>query len=246
MSWVLGILLPILLTGQVALAEFVVPALTDPVEDLGHLINPQDQKILRRLIREFQAKGQGQIQILTVPDLGGIPIEQASIQVTDKWKIGDKKKDDGILLMVAATEKRIRIEVGQGFEGVLPDVIAKRIIEDVMKPVMRQRSPSQGILAGAVQIMKTIEPDLEATAPQVVERKESPFKRFEGLVFLIALVFIILGNIFRPRRRGFWGGGSGGGWGGGSGGFGGGFGGGGGGWGGGGGGFSGGGSSGGW
>ena len=229
-----------------AKADLQIPPLTDPVIDQGQLINSKDEKILRNLILSFHERGKGQIQVLTLPNLGGLEIEQASIKIVDQWKLGDKKRDDGVLILVAAEERRVRIEVGQGLEGVLPDITAKRIIEDVMIPVFRQANPSQGILIGTFQVMKTIDPSFEevgASAPAFAPQSSSLFDRYKGLFVLIFVLFMIFGNIFRPRRRSFWGGGFGGGGGWGSGGFGGG---GGSSWGGGGGGFSGGGASGSW
>lgn len=230
-------------------AQFQVPTLTGPVVDRGNLINPADRAALEQLIRQFHQLGKGQIQVLTVPDLGGIPIEQASIQVTDQWKLGQEKRDDGVLIFVSSGDRRMRIEVGQGLEGILTDLRTKQIIEDVMAPIFRQGSPSKGILFGTFQVMKSIDPSFDpqgvALAAPEGRRSQSLFDRFQGLFFLLFIIFLILSNMVRPRRRSLLGGGFyGGGWGGG-GGFGGGFGGGGG-WSGGGGGFSGGGSSGSW
>ncbi len=227
-------------------AELKVPSLSDPVMDQAGLISAKDQRFLRELILNFHSRQKGQIQVLTLKDLGGLPIEQASIQITDQWKLGNAQRDDGVLILVAAQERKIRIEVGQGLEGVLPDIKAKRIISDVMAPLFRQASPSQGILLGTYQVMKTIDPEFESGSDlgggTYAQKKQSLGERFEGLFILLFVILMILSNIFRPRRS-FWGGRSMGGWGGG--GFGGGFGGGGG-WSGGGGGFSGGGASGDW
>jgi uncharacterized protein len=225
-------------------AAFEVPALQGPVMDLAHIMTAQDQATLESLLRDFHQRGKGQIQVLTLPNLAGLTIEQASIQIVDRWKLGDRKRDDGVLLLVALEEKKIRIEVGQGLEGDLPDIKAKQIVSDVMAPFFRQGLPSQGVIQGALWIAKTIDPEFQSSvAPmQPRQRKASPWSQYEGLFVLIFVIFMLLGNLFRPRRRSFWGGG--GGWGGG--GFGGFGGGGGGGWSGGGGGFSGGGASGSW
>ncbi len=220
-----------------------IPPLTDPVMDEARMISAQDQAQIREVILRFNQAGKGQIQVLTLPSLQGIPIEQASIEITDKWKLGQKKRDDGVLILVAAAEKAIRIEVGQGLEGTLPDIKAKQIIADSMIPTFRQKGPSQGILLGVYLVLKTIDPDFQVDEnsmqpAQDQSRQGSLFDRFRGLFFLIFIVIMLLSNLFRPRRRTFWGGSGFGGWGGGGGS--------GGGWGGGGGGFSGGGASGNW
>lgn len=238
--------LPIFLLSFFALvahAEFHVPPLTGPVIDNGELITARDEELLADLIRKFQQTHQVQMQILTVPTLDGDTIEQASIKVTDAWKIGDKRRDDGLLIFVAADERKIRIEVGQGLEGVIPDVIAHRVITDVMIPLFHQGNSSQAIVLGTYQLMKILDHDFsgEESLDKYNPDQRTLFQRYEGLFILLFVLLILFLNMLTPRsgryRGGGWMGGPGG-WGGG--GFGGG------GWSGGGGGFSGGGASGGW
>lgn len=231
-------------------AQFLVPELTSPVVDEANIISGKDERALRDLLHLFKKDHQAQIQVLTVRTLGGVSIEQAAIQVVDQWKLGDQKRDDGVLILVAAEERKIRIEVGQGLEGVIPDVIAKRIISDVMIPVFRQSSPSQGIVVGVYQVLLAIDPNFKAVSsgsPDSFESDERTIvQKYEGLFILIFIGIFFLLNLFGPRGPGGRFRGGIGGWGG-VGGFGGGFGGsGGGGWSGGGGGFSGGGASGNW
>lgn len=226
-------------------AAFQVPALTGPVVDQGGMLTAHDERLLSDLIRRFEQTGKAQLQVLTVQNLGGLPIEQASIEVVEKWKLGGAKTDNGLLFIVAVDDRKIRIEVGQGLEGVIPDAIAKRIIEDVMIPLFRQGSASQGVVMGVYQAMKKI--DQEFQADHQLERATSSRRSsstWEGIVIFMAILIIILfgSRGGRGRRRGIMGGvgGFSTGWGGGFGG------GGGGGWSGGGGGFSGGGASGSW
>lgn len=242
----------LLLAVNVFAADFPVPALTGPVVDNAGLLSPRTRSELEDLIRRLHEAGGTQLQVLTVPDLAGLSIEEASIKVTDKWKLGSAKDDNGVLLMIAAKERRVRIEVGQGREGDLPDVRASRIIREVIVPRFREGDADAAVTAGVLSIIHYTDPDfLEKSGVSI--RKERRGNGVSGLTLLwiLFLVFIFLSRIFiGPRRRGLMGlgggffGGSG--WGGGGfggGGFGGG---GGGGWSGGGGGFSGGGASGGW
>lgn len=227
-----------------AQAALDIPKLTGPVVDSAGLITSQDQRFLEDLLLRFQA--QAQIQILTIPSLQDHSIEEFSIAVTDQWKLGDKKKDNGVLLLISAKEKKIRIEVGQGLEGVIPDVIAKRIISDVMVPVFRQGSVSKGVVLGVYQIIHTIDPNFENAAndEKGFSADQEQSLRIKDIAIAVIFIFMFIFLSIFNRRGG--GGGFGGGYMGGRG-FGGGFGGsGGGGWSGGGGGFSGGGSSGNW
>jgi uncharacterized protein len=249
------------LTGAAQAAEFQVPALSGPVVDEAKIIDPRSSQVLESAIRALRDKGGSQLTVLTVPSLEGLEIEQASIKVTDKWKLGGAKADKGILLMVAPKEHKVRVEVGQGLEGVLTDLDSKRIIEESILPLFKRGDYGGGILVGVFQIARKTDPDINLseylegheTNPQGRSFERHP-RTFIGLLLLFLLshpaLFLIVLVVFifilsRGGGRGGFGGG--GGWSGSSWGGGGGFGGGGGGgWSGGGGGFSGGGSSGSW
>lgn len=221
-------------------AEFEVPRLTGPVMDQVGVIRPQDRNELEKVVRDYNSQGKAQIQILVIDSLQGIEIEEASIKITDKWKLGTAKKDNGILFLIAPNEHKMRIEVGQGLEGTLPDVIAKRIIADTVLPLFKARNLSAGVVVGTYQIIKYI--DQEYADQHLAEAAPEPTKSIPGWVIIVILLLLLFIGRFLPassfRGGGFGGGGFGGG------GFGGG--GGGGGWSGGGGGFSGGGASGSW
>lgn len=216
-----------------------------PVIDQAGLLRIQDEAEIEKLLRQAQDSGLAQIQVLTVPNLQGETIEQASIQIVDQWKLGTAKGDNGVLILVAKEERKVRIEVGQGLEGVLPDITAKRIVSDVMIPFFRQGQFSQGIYAGTLAVLQGIDPKMAGDKEQYIEvvpdKKADRFHLHIKILILIFFIFIaFIGRGGRGRRLrggGFYGGfGGGGGWSGGGGG----------GWSGGGGGFSGGGASGGW
>ncbi|NQZ18527.1 MAG: TPM domain-containing protein [Bdellovibrionales bacterium] len=216
--------------------------------DQAGMIPSAQELRLSRALKALRGQGGTQLQILTLPTLDGLTIEQASIKIVDRWQLGDKEKDNGILLLVAKKERKIRIEVGQGLEGDLPDAWAKRIISEVMVPLFKAGHPESGILLGTVNILKRTDPQFSLEAHfkgqnfRSVHRKkkeESLLSRFFSFGFLIFMLILFVRNpmLFLFLLAG----------GGGRGGYrGGGFGGGGGGWSGGGGGFSGGGASGGW
>lgn len=223
-----------------ARAEFKVPHLTGPVMDQVGILQTQDRRELERVIRDYNNLGKAQIQVLVIDSLQGLTIEEASIEITDEWKLGTKKQDNGILFLVAPNERKLRIEVGQGLEGTLPDVIAKRIIADVVLPLFKARNLSAGIVVGTYQIIKYI--DQEYADQHLAEPPPAPNKgKLPGWAVILILLFLLIGGRFLPAAA--FGGGrrGGGGFYGGGGGFGGG-----GGWSGGGGGFSGGGASGSW
>lgn len=231
---------------------FDVPALTGPVVDQAGMLDSRVEAAISDAARALVSKGGSQVQVLTVRSLDGMPLEQASIMVTDKWKLGTTKGDRGVLLFVSAEDRAVRIEVGQGNEGVLTDAQSKRIVEDVIIPFFKAGDFNSGIASGFIQIAKITDPQIEIGNFFDGSRRNfdrAPQRSRPGLsiwFFILLFIIMIFNGIFRPpgRRRGFYGGGWGGGLGGG--GFGGFGGGGGGSWGGGGGGFSGGGASGRW
>ncbi len=242
----------VMVTGSFAQAAFEVPEFTGNVVDRANMLDGNTAASLENALRSLREKGGPQIAVLTIKSLEGMPIEVASIQVTDKWKIGAGKEDDGVLLMVALEDRKIRIESGQGLEGSLTDLYAKRIIDDTMTPYFRAGRPSDGIVAGVRGIVEKTAPDklgVFGEAPeQVRPRKDRGGRSIPfPIIILLLIVFSFLGR--RGRRGGAGGfvtglalgalsgrGGGGSSWGGGGGGF----------SGGGGGGFSGGGASGGW
>jgi uncharacterized protein len=219
-----------------AFAEFEVPRLTGPVMDQVGLLTRSDERELTQLLYDFNRRGVAQVQVLIVPSLEGMPIEQATIQITDKWKLGDEKKDNGVLFLVSTQERAMRIEVGQGLEGAIPDIYAKRIISDQVIPLFRSKKYSTGIVVGTHQILALA--DKEFGQEKNLDVEESKGSNLPaGIIILVLIIISILGRFGGGRGRYY---GGGGGFGGG------GFGGGGGGWSGGGGGFSGGGASGNW
>lgn len=226
--------------GSWAQAQFKVPTLTGPVVDQVGYLTRGDRQELMQLLYDFNKRGKAQVQVLIVPDLQGYPIEQVSIQITDQWKLGDKTKDNGVLFLIAAQERAMRIEVGQGLEGAIPDITAKRIISDQVIPLFRAKRFSAGVVVGVHEILRLADQEF---ADQNNLQEKSDGGDIPILVFVVLFIIIsILGRFGGGRGRYYHGGG---GWGGGGGLGGGGFGGGGG-WSGGGGGFSGGGASGNW
>ena len=238
-------------TTAVARADFQVPSLTGPVVDNAGLLSASTADRLSKLLENVVRQGGSQIQVLTVPDLGGTTIEEASIKVVDQWKLGGAKTDNGVLLMISKDERKIRIEVGQGLEGQLPDAMASRIIREIMTPRLRQGSPDRAVVDAVFAILHYTDPELDVAPTRSNYKNRSSdgsmgigdlgFFAFLILAFmLVSFLRIALFGFQGGRSRhfpGYWGGGGG---------FGGGGFGGGGGWSGGGGGFSGGGASGGW
>ena len=141
----------------VAAAQIAVPPLKSRVTDLTGTLNAQQRSALEQTLAEFEARKGSQVAVLMVPSTQPETVEQYAVRVQESWKLGRKGVDDGVLLLVAKDDRRLRIEVGYGLEGPLPDAVAKRIIEEDITPRFKQGDFYGGIRAGTDRIMRVIE-----------------------------------------------------------------------------------------
>ena len=109
-----------------ALAQKPVPPLTGRVVDLADILSPETERTVEALLAEHEAATSNQVAVLTIPSLDGEPLEDYSLRVARAWQLGTSEFDNGVLLLIAYRDRKIRIEVGYGLEGVIPDAIAKR------------------------------------------------------------------------------------------------------------------------
>jgi uncharacterized protein len=140
-----------------ASAEIPVPPLTARVTDLTNTLSPAERTSLEQKLEAFEKRKGSQIAVLLVPTTEPEEIEQYSIRVVDAWKLGRKGVDDGALLLVARDDRRLRIEVGRGLEGVVPDIAAKRIVADTITPRFRSGDFYGGIDAGVTQLIALVD-----------------------------------------------------------------------------------------
>jgi uncharacterized protein len=132
------------------------PPLTGRVVDAAQVLGPSLRAELAAKLRALEAQTSHQLVIATVPSLNGHTVEDYANRLFRAWKLGRNDQNDGVLLLVAPTERKLRIEVGYGLEGVLPDAIAKVIIEDLMVPQLRAGRIDAAVTAGAEQIIDVI------------------------------------------------------------------------------------------
>src|SRR5215213_7604476 len=118
----------------VVAAQVAVPPLASRVTDLTGTLSAQQRSALEERLAAFEKRKGAQLAVLLVPTTQPEQIEQYGIRVAEQWKVGRKGIDDGAILLVAIKDRALRIEVGYGLEGVLPDAVAKRIVEDYIVP----------------------------------------------------------------------------------------------------------------
>ncbi len=146
-----------MLVSQLALALVEVPAFSGHVVDLTQTLSSEEQSALAAKLAAFQATKGSQVAVLIVPTTQPEAIEQYAIRVTDQWKVGREDVDDGLLVVVAKDDRKMRIEVGYGLEGAVTDLYAKRIINQTMGPKFKEGDFAGGINAATDQLMGLIQ-----------------------------------------------------------------------------------------
>lgn len=151
------LLITMLLSATLAMADAAIPPLKAHVNDLTATLSASEVMHLEQKIQAFEKTKGSQIAVLMIPTTQPETIEQYSIRVAEAWQLGRKGIDDGILLLIAKNDRALRIEVGYGLEGVIPDAIAKRIIADIMTPHFKLGHFANGIDAGIEAIIHLIQ-----------------------------------------------------------------------------------------
>jgi len=180
--------LALLLAFPLHAAGLEVPHLQARVTDLAGLLSPEEISALDSKLRELEASDSTQVAVLIIPSLEGEVLEDFSERVATAWRLGQKGRDNGALLLIALKERGIRIEVGYGLEAKLTDARSRRIIQDEMIPYFRQGNFYQGIDAGVTAITQTVRGEYQASGRTGTGQRGGT-KRFD---WIIALLFPLL------------------------------------------------------
>jgi uncharacterized protein len=185
-----------------------VPPLEGRVNDRASVLSDAARLELTRKLQVSEAKTGHQVAVLTIPTLGGDPIEDYGMRVVETWKLGREKSDDGVLILVVPNDHKMRIEVGYGLEGVLPDAAAGRITRELMAPKFRQGDWAGGITAGVDAVLGAVGGDAKA-APRSRPHGSAVggvFRALGGLlmfgIFFVLIIVISIVNRFSGRGRG--------------------------------------------
>ena len=161
----------LLLVAAVALGA-EVPYLSGRVNDDAEILSPETRKSLTELLKAHEDKTGNQVVVLTIPSLGGDSIEEYAVKVFEAWKLGQRGKDNGVLVIVSVQDRRMRIEVGYGLEPVLTDLLAGRVIRNVMTPRFKTGDYNNGVLEGAQAIVAVLEKSEAAGLEAVAEQEQ--------------------------------------------------------------------------
>jgi uncharacterized protein len=207
-----GIILTLTLLSALATTGYGQADLPTPrhyVEDYANVINASDERTLNGVLQELKQKTGAQYIVLTVLSTGGLPIEQFSIELAEKWKLGQKGKDNGMLFILAKNDRRWRFEVGYGLEGFITDQYCNRTGRDVLLPYIEKGDYSRGIYEANLQIAQRIASEAgvsltgmpKVTPPVPVRNKRRGLPCCSALPFLIFILLIFGGA---GRGMGWW------------------------------------------
>src|SRR4051812_5322546 len=185
------------LAGARAYADVPVPPLKARVTDLTATLTSQQQATLEQTLAAFEQRKGSQIAVLLVPTTQPESVEEYAVRVEEKWQLGRKGIDDGALLLIAKNDRKLRIEVGYGLEGVLNDATAKRIIADDITPRFKQGDFYGGITAGVERMIKVIDGEpLPPPKAQPQQHREQGFD-LNSLLFLGFILVFVVGGVLR-------------------------------------------------
>lgn len=166
-----------------------VPPLKGYVNDYAGMISPAAKAKIETELRNFEMSDSTQVFILTIPSLQAEPLEDFSIKVAEAWKAGQKGRDNGVILLVAKAERKIRIEVGRGLEGRLTDLVAGQIVDYTIKPRFSRGEFDSGFITAVSAIIDATRGEFKA------EPRRAPASRRGGFSFSPFLAFLVFGGI---------------------------------------------------
>ncbi len=191
----LGLLLVLLLAlSGPAAGEVPVPPLKARVTDLTGTLSANQLRSLEETLSAFERDKGSQIAVLMLPSTEPETIEQYSIRVADAWKIGRAGVGDGVILVIAKNDHRLRIEVGRGLEGAIPDAIASRVIREVIAPHFLNGDFGGGVAAGVSALIRLIEGEpLPPARTQGAQGRTD----YESIFVMLLVLVVVAGGILR-------------------------------------------------
>ncbi len=193
---VFWVLLAVVVFAQAARADLKFPPLTGRIVDNANLLTPEDRAAIESDLQALEAKSSDQLVVYTTNSLQGYPVEDYGYQLGRAWGIGQKGTNNGVILIIAPNDRKVRIEVGRGLEPQLTDALSKLIIQNAILPRFKRGEFSAGVKAGVQDIRDVLLGDAEAVKERAAAR---PAKRDAGdneqlitLVFIIAIFLFVL------------------------------------------------------
>lgn len=175
-------------------AQIAVPPLIGHITDQTATLTAEQQAALEQTLVAFEARKGTQLAVLILPSTAPEAIETFALRVAEQWKLGRKKVDDGVVLVVAKDDRTLRMEVGYGLEGALSDITSKRIIEETILPRFKQGDYYGGLKAGLGKIIQVIDGEL---LPPPAARSADGFEGLREYAPFLFVVALVVGGILR-------------------------------------------------
>ncbi|RYZ02116.1 MAG: methanol dehydrogenase, partial [Myxococcales bacterium] len=194
----------LLLVPSTALA-LAVPPLRAHVNDTADMLSPEAEAALEQRLTTYEQRTTQQFALLTVDTLEGDALEDFSIRVVEQWKLGQKGKDNGLLLLIVKSDRKLRIEAGYGLEGEITDAFSSRVIRNVLTPQLRAGQAGQGVDQAFTLLMKQASGEAvpeSALAPPRRTRERGGSSPLGALVLLFLLVPFVLPLLLGRGRGG--------------------------------------------
>ena len=202
----LAVLVLFVWVGAATAAAPTFPPLTGRVVDDADILSPETEAKLTTELADLEAQTGRQLVVATLPDLQGYEIEDYGYQLLRTWGIGSKERNDGVILIVAPSERKVRIEVGYGLEPVLTDALSSLIINQRIIPAFKAGQLEQGVVDGTAAIAQQLSLPEDQAAAAVAEAQKQPAEGKGGISFgtivVILVIFWLLKGVFGGRRRG--------------------------------------------
>jgi len=193
----IALLAALLLVGAAVMAEDrPIPALTGRVVDETGTLTADQKGALEGKLQNFEQRKGSQIVVLLTGTTFPEPIESYSIRVAEAWKIGRKGVSDGIVIVVAKSDRTMRLEVGYGLEGVIPDAVARRLIDEVFIPGFREGNFYAGLDAGIDRLIKVIDGE-PLPEVKVSDRGKGDLRSLESYFVLFLVITLVFGGLLR-------------------------------------------------
>lgn len=202
MTWLLIILINSILS--VSVAQTAIPPLNNGVMDSANVLKASEKAKLDEKIMQFERESGSQIAVLIIPQLNNEDIVDYGVRVMEKWKLGRKDIDDGVLLIISVNDRKTRLEVGYGLEGAIPDITAAKILNEYLAPHFKNQNYYQGINQATYAIIALIQVELltqnfkeeEEVITEYVHTKSN-----FGFIFFITIALILLYYLYRLKPK---------------------------------------------
>ena len=173
------------------------------VNDYAFILSGEAGSAIEDTLSNFESKTTNQVVVAAFESLGEENLEDFSIRLAEKWRIGAKERDNGVILLIFKRDRQIRIEVGYGLEGALPDALCDSIIRNEIAPYFKKNDYDKGVMNGVAAIIKAISGEYKAGGG-----RQDTLNSVSG-IFIVVIFFLIMGLSFyaeyRRKRSGYWG-----------------------------------------